>query len=426
MEIVYSGGGYVGLTGALHYAQAGVKVVIYDPDQKTVDGINSGEPRAGEYLSYIDTNVKELVDQGMIRATSNFDDIVNHNVHLLAVPTERNGFPYDKIVEDAILLLAKSIPLGSLIIVESTLTPGTIDKLKTHIEKTIGQDVYIAVAFRTDWFADKDKNLANLPRWIGGVTPQCTQKAKEIVSIVCQDVRETTHDVAEMGKATQNALYFVQIMAAHELAYAYKHIDMNKVLEVVGTHWRLPNLHLGCGTSGRCICCGAKYVIEGVKDKSGFRLPMFERAVQMDRIWRQYIASAVADKYIFVKDNTDILVMGIAYRPDFTDMGYSAGLDIALILKTWGFKSFVHDSQINLNNAPMRSAGIHTRDLSPSVDVIILATAHTKYLNMPEDDALWRKGQFILDATGAWEVYRPKFLEKGITYKRVGEPNWVR
>jgi nucleotide sugar dehydrogenase len=430
--IVTHGAGYVGLTGAVHAALAGYNVILYDPDPKVVAAINSGKPRAGEYLGYIDDNIQQLVGEGKIVATLDFDFCVAHDIHLLAVPTEKNDKPFMDIVIQTIIKLAVAIPENGLIIVESTLQPGTIDRVYLSLHD-ISDKFHLAVCPRLDWFADKEKNLTNLPRIVGGYTPEATQKACEVLTPICKDLRPTNHRAAEMAKSGQNSLYFTQVMAAYKMAEMYQNFtDMNEVLRLIGIHWRLPNLYLGPGTSGRCVAMGAKYIEQGSPSAYDWNSP-FAAALRYDTYWREKIGDTITKRYPF-SDSQDIkiLVMGIAYSPNFSDFGYSAGLDIAKYLHEFEWKVSINDPVISPDTLKKIAGDIPIVDNELSsfyatenrFDAILLATAHDAYKDLPPI-IRWKKGQYILDATGLWEKYRAAFKSLEVKYVRVGEQGWM-
>jgi len=141
-RIAIHGLGYVGLTAAVHWARAGWQVIGYDPDSRTIERLRAGTPRAGEFLGYRDADVKELVvndlasaeraGRGCIYPTSDFNEALKAGVQSIAVPTEKDGVPFDAIVlflVDLILcrLLTAKPPLD--ILLPSSLTPGTIDSV---------------------------------------------------------------------------------------------------------------------------------------------------------------------------------------------------------------------------------------------------------------------------------------------------------
>ena len=429
--LIVHGGGYVGLTGAIHACLAGYKVIIYDPDQPTVDSVNSGSPRAGEYLGYIDQNVKELVANGMLSATADFEAIKHNPIHLLAVPTEKENRPYMNIVKGVIQSLLTTIPDGGIVVVESTLVPGTIDSLKLSDSQKI--KFHIAVCPRLDWFADSTKNLTNLPRIIGGLTKKATEVVAELLAPICKDIHKTDYRVAEMAKAGQNHLYHAQIIAAYQMAEAYQsHVDMNEVLEAIGLHWRLPNLYLGLGTSGRCVAMGTRYIIEGAKAIQDYpSLDIAEEALYYDKGWREVIGDFITKRFsLYESTQIKILVLGIAYSPNFSDFGNSAGLQVAEYLHEHMWDVAVHDPivpDVILGNATSVPVLLKNEHIPYSqFDVILLVTAHNEYKYLPQDiDYMWKKGQIVIDATGEWERYRIMFQTIGVTYIRVGEKGWM-
>jgi UDP-N-acetyl-D-glucosamine dehydrogenase len=421
-KVIVHGGGYVGLTGAIHLALAGYQVIIYDPDGHTVKTINEGKPRAGEYLDYIDADVKVLVKDNKLLATQDYESIKHEKIHLLAVPTEKGDEPYMGIVKDCILKLHTSIPHEGLIIIESTLKPGTVDEL--YLPRVHKKDIFLAVCPRLDWFGDKEKNVTTLPRIIGGVTEESRLAANELLTKICKDIRfAKSHREAEFAKAGQNALYFVQIMTAYQLAKLYQNdADMNEVLRLIGVHWRLPQLFLGPGTSGRCVAMGAKYLY-GDNDFHFTDKTLLRCALDYDKRWRRIIADRVTHEFPFAAMTQKILVMGIAYRPDFSDFGYSAGLDIAKYLKEYGWDTYINDPIIPKET--LDKLNVPTGIVHNDLDAIILATGHSAYSTLPETWHFMKKGLFILDCCGLWERYRTRFETYGLKYKRVGEKGWL-
>lgn len=416
-DIVVHGGGYVGLTGAIHAALAGYNVTIYDPDQSVVDAINSGKPKANEYLGYINENVTELVKQGKLKATVDFFTVVLEKIHFIAVPTEKDDYPYMDIVKNTVLKLAANITPYSTIIIESTLKPGTTDEI---LEK-FPDNIYLAVCPRLDWFADSEKNVTNLPRIVGGITDESTQKAIEILKPICKDIRPFSYRVAEMAKTGQNALYFAQIIKAHQLSINYYNfVNMNEVLKAIGVHWRLPNLYLGPGTSGRCVAMGAKYLEDGSRSTyvNGPHYPVFEEELDFDILWRDIIAEKLCKQKL-----SPILIMGISYCPNFSDFGYSAGLAIAKLCKEQT-DTYINDPIVS-HETLAKVTKLPFTSLSKDMKCILLATGHDAYKDLPLNIDLWEKGQYVLDATGLWEQYRGVLTSYGIKYIRVGEKGWM-
>ncbi len=421
-KIAIHGGGYVGLTAAVHYALAGLGVTIYDPDLKTVDGINQTTPRAGDFLNYLHADIAKLVESKKLKATDQFSEIASCSLHSIAVPTERNGNPLSEIITNCLIELAKHTPSGTTVIVESTLTPGLIDKILPQIneslgtEKKLGENWFLAVCPRRDWFADPQKNLNTLTRVMGGVTPACTQRALTVLKAVSKSILTTDYQTAEICKALENALLHVPVMFAHELAYAMPNKNIAEALKLAGTHWRLMDLHLGFGTGGRCVPLGTKYLVDAAEKP----LTIGKRALDFDDQLRLFIAQSIADRV----GRGKVLVLGMAYRPEFKDAGLSPGLTIARHLKDMGIDVAVHDPLWSDNDLAALT-GLNVRRPSATEDAILLATPHHAFLELPLNKEIWRQDQFVLDAQGAWQHFKEKLQSYGVTYHAVGTAGWI-
>ena len=419
--IVIHGGGYVGLTSAVHYARSGVwNVIVYDPDTKTVVGINSGKPRAGEFLGYIDQQVSELVEKGTLSATQNFDHVDMQFYHSIAVPSEKNGEPYDEIVLSVLRKLFDSTtgPQEVVILIESTLTPGTIEKIISEIPMHIA----LAVCPRRDWFADETKNLKTLPRIVGGINEYSTKRAVEVLSTVSDDIRTTDYETAEICKALENALLHIPVVFAHQLAFALPDKNIREALALAGTHWRLSPLHLGFGTGGRCVPLGTKYLVQAAEHASA--LYIGQDALTWDEEFRNVVAGVISRNTQYV-DSIDIL--GAGYRPDFKDIGLSASVGIAKILATRNRLVTLIDPLWDPVELTKLTGVLCVRQMRGSLPhSIILATPHKEFLSLPETNPeLFKNCKYILDAQGTWKKYEYLFSEWCIKYQVVGEPDWL-
>lgn len=432
-DVVYWGAGYVGLTGAVHFGRAGVPVTIYDIDPGVVTSINQGQPRGQEFLSYLHTDLARLLHQQRLRATTNILELAQSTTFLVAVPSEKQGQPWMDAVIESVLNIIRVCENLPLIIIESTLTPGTAGKIVQivgeRMHEVCGEDYYLAVAPRKDWFADQNKSLATLPRIVGGVTPECTRQAVEVLQQVSSDIHKTDAETAELTKAIENGLFHTCVMYAQELAMALPEKNIAEALRLACLHWRLPTVTLGFGTGGRCIPLGNKYLLAAAKGATPGqqieeRLPLACHALALDQESRNCVADFAED---FCSDAYKrVLVLGLGYRPDFSDVGQSPGLAIAQRLARRGVPVVVHDTlytaaevkkKFELDYLPLAEMA--------SCDLILLATPHSSYLPLPHSQSLWREGQVVLDAQGAWAGCRELFLQHGVHYTRVGDPRWL-
>lgn len=419
-RIAIHGLGYVGLTAALHWARAGWTVVGYDPDPNTVEQLKAGTPRAGEFLSYANTDIALLVVGGLIVPTTRFEDTLDCAVHSIAVPTEKGGEPYDDIVILLLKRLLSEMPPGTTILVESTLTPGTIDQVLGG-GALMGGGLYgchLAVCPRRDWFADVDKNLESLTRIVGGVTPECTERARELLSTVSRSILTTDYRTAELTKALENALLHVMVMLPTELAINAPHLNVAEALRLASTHWRIPDLYLGAGAGGRCVPLGSKYLKSLVLGSGG----VLDAALATDRLIRAHVADSIVRR-----GAKSALVLGMAYRPGFRDAGSSPGIAIAQRLsRQYGVRTAVADPMWSVEELKeMTGLEVVTdpRSEAKNFEAVILVTPHAEYLD-PFGWAFWA-GQEVLDAQGAWAKWRQFFLDLDVRYQQIGMAGWL-
>lgn len=436
MIIAYHGLGYVGLTGAVHFATSGnvIEVVGYDPDEAVVAAINSGTPKAGEFLHYLDDGAKHY--RPILWATSDFTDTLTADCHIIAVPSEKNDRPYMEIVESVVKRLIDTVPDSTTIIVESTLTPGTIDRiLTTHRTRIDNGAVFLAVAPRRDWFADPAKNLTNLERIVGGVTPPATEKAVELLGRVTDPAKilATGHREAELVKATENALFHAPIMLLHELALRYPEANVAEVAKLASTHWRFASLgalYIGAGSGGRCVPLGPHYLAEGGTDYH-LSLTMIGAAISTERVISDLACSAIlrhcADFWVHEKPSKSVrrpaALLGVAYRPEFKDAGMSPGLRLAKRLGA-SVPVSIHDPMWTTDE--LAGFGFPAISLDDAVkqDIVVLITPHKRYVDLPET-VPFKGNQVIFDAHGTWADYKDIFQAQGSLYIQVGTPGWI-
>lgn len=423
--IVYHGLGYVGLTGAIHFAKTGVPVLGFDPSQDVVDAINAGRPKAGEFLGYLGSGVEGIFGKNF-QATTHWGSVVDKKVHILAVPSEKDGEPFMDIVLLTTTLLADCVADGTLIVIESTLTPGTIDELLARNARLRSGKVLLAHAPRRDWFASPDKNLTNLPRVIGGVTEEATKAAfllyHQVTIAGGEHLLTTDHRTAELVKPLENALFHAPIALAHALAIAYPNHDIAKAVELASTHWRFASfggMYLGAGSGGRCVPLGPKYLANGASVVPDVLLAQMDVEEDISRA----VASALSHRGVTGK----VAVLGLAYRPGFADLGFSPAL--RLIEHIHPDEVYVHDTVADSRqwDAVFGKMGKTWRWAEwkhlDRYDAVVLITPHEDYLSLPFANT-WRPGQVVIDARGAWSFYASKFEEFGVDYVQIGTPGW--
>lgn len=249
--------GYIGLPTALMMATHGVEVIGTDYNKELVATLNAGKTTFKE--DGIDELFKAAVDSG-IKFTTQYQVT---DMYIVSVPT-----PFDKFSKkiDACYVVAavkdvmKVCPKGATIVIESTVSPGTIDKfVRPIIEaegKIIGQDINLVHAPERIIPGNMVYELLHNNRTIGADSRKVGEKVKEYYSTFCKgEMVVTDIRTAEMTKVVENTFRAVNIAFANELSRICRHDDMDvyEIIRICNMHPRVNILQPGPGVGGHCI-----------------------------------------------------------------------------------------------------------------------------------------------------------------------------
>lgn len=426
------GTGFIGYSSMAFFANNGVKCLGYDIKPEVVEKINKGiipVPNLGYWLAF---DVKPLVDAGMIRSTTNWKELVSPDfaVHLIAVNTEKDDKPWDDALIDVIGKIASFKNMKTdqppLVIIESTLTPNRTDSIVLPIlekaELRIGKDILVGVAPRRDWFISADKSLKNLPRIIGGTTPETTSLMKEVLSIVCDTLHPAPdHRHAEMVKSIENAYRHVEITLANQLTLAYPDINMREVLRLVGTKWNVGTYHPSFGTGGYCIPLSSQYVLLGTKKNE--ILTILTSTISTDEEMPIIVANS-----IIKRGAKKVGILGLSYKGNLKVHILSPTLKIARHLKDNGVQVKINDPQYTPEEIK-KITDLESFEFPRGMnefDTILIVADHREYTYTQIKDILpnLKNCKLILDNTSIWKHI--PFKEHGIEYHVAGDKGWLK
>ena len=249
--------GYIGLPTALMMASHGVEVVGTDYNKGLVDTLNAG------HTTFKEDGLDELFNQAVnagIRFTTEYQ---HTDIYIVSVPT-----PYDKFSKkvDACYVVAaikdvlKVAPKGAIIVVESTVSPGTMEKfVRPAVEEAgfvIGKDVHLVHAPERIIPGNMVYELLHNNRTIGADEKEIGEKIKKLYSSFCQgEIVVTDIKTAEMTKVVENTFRAVNIAFANELARICRHdnMDVYEIIKICNMHPRVNILQPGPGVGGHCI-----------------------------------------------------------------------------------------------------------------------------------------------------------------------------
>src|SRR5580765_7858566 len=254
------GQGYVGLPLAVEFARSGFRTIGFDISSAVVDGINAGnshvEDVSGEVLG-------GFVKKGLITATTDFSRLAECDAISICVPTPLNKTkdPDLSYVVSAAEAVRRTLRPGQLIILESTTYPGTTREVVLPILEEsglqVGRDFFLAYSPERVDPSNSTYTTCNIPKVVGGITPQCTELACLLYEqFIEKVVPVSSTDCAEMVKLLENTFRSVNIALANEMALTCHSFGIN-VWEVIEAAKSKPFGYMpfypGPGLGGHCI-----------------------------------------------------------------------------------------------------------------------------------------------------------------------------
>ena len=249
--------GYVGLPTALMLAKSGVKVIGTDYNKALIDSLNEGR------LTFEEKGLNELFKEAISNGIEFTTEYQKVDTYIIAVPT-----PYvkeSKRLNQEHLILAINGVLdvcerGAVLIIESTISPGTTDKyIRPEIENRgfkIGQDVHLVHAPERVIPGNMIYELENNPRVIGVDDSKIGKFARDIYLNFCKgEINITDIKTAEMSKVVENTYRDINIAFANELAKICRsgNMDVYEIIKIANMHPRVNILQPGPGVGGHCI-----------------------------------------------------------------------------------------------------------------------------------------------------------------------------
>jgi UDP-N-acetyl-D-glucosamine dehydrogenase len=386
-DVAIVGAGYVGLPLAQTFAQAGKSVVLVDVDAERVEQLNRGE-------SYIEDvppeTFRELVESGMVSATTDYDELRDADAILIALPTplSRQREPDLTILLSATAEIAKRLRPGHIVILESTTYPGTTkEKLLPVLEEgsglTAGADFHLAFSPERVDPGNRSWTTKSVTKVVGGVDEASTEAAAALYASAIDEVhRVSSPEAAELTKLLENIFRSVNIALVNELAQLCDRmgIDVWEVVEAAATKpFGFMSFQPGPGLGGHCIPIDPFYLTWKAREY-GFYTEFIELAGKVNESMPYFCRSLVSQALNHSRqrslNGSRILVLGVAYKPDISDMRESPAVKLIGLLEHAGAEVSYHDPHVpefKENGITMRSV-----PLEPGAyDCVVIVTDHT-------------------------------------------------
>jgi len=389
------GQGYVGLPLAMAAANAGWTVVGIEKSESRVEQLNLGSSPVEDVS---DAQLKSALESQKYVATSDLSKIEKCQIVIVCVPTPLNGSrePDLSLVEAAIREITPYLSDETLIVSESTSYPGTLRNFIVPMVKANSKSAhskyYFASAPERVNPGDKNWNMKNTPRLVGGIDPESQQLAMDFYQSICDEVVATSSpEIAEAAKLLENTFRMVNISLILELTQILNNagISANEVIDASSTKpYGFMPFRPSVGIGGHCIPVDPLYLTWWAKEQ-GQQANLVEKADQISQSMPQYIANKTISLVENSKTSPTVMILGVAYKSGVSDTRESPVLLLKSSLESAGATVIWHDPLVK------EWAGTKSSDLDSAFDVAVIAT------NQPGMDvvSIAARGIRVLDCT---------------------------
>ena len=347
--------GYVGLPLAVEMAKAGHTVVGIDLSADKVARVNAGE----SYIPDVPTaDLAPLVESGLLSATTDFSRVHETDAVAICVPTPLNEMkePDTSFMESAARAVAPHLRPDTLVTLESTTYPGTTEEVIQPILEggglKVGESLYLAFSPERVDPGNPVWQTRNTPKVVGGVTPDCTERAVALYRrYIDTVVPVSTTRSAEMTKLLENIFRSVNIALMNELLMLCERMDINlwEVIEAAKTKpFGFMPFYPGPGLGGHCIPIDPFYLAWKAREYD-FHTEFIELSGKINENMPYYVVSRLMDALNDQRralGGSRVLVLGVAYKADIDDMRESPAIKVIELLREKGAEVVYHDPYV--------------------------------------------------------------------------------
>ncbi|MDY0276980.1 MAG: nucleotide sugar dehydrogenase [Acholeplasma sp.] len=374
--------GYIGLPTALMFAKSGVQVVGSDFNSELVEKLNSG------VLTFEEKGLDELFKGALKKGIIFTTEYQTTNMYIIAVPT-----PFLQLskkldptyVVNAVNQVLNVCETGAIIVIESTISPGSIDKyIRPEIAKkgyVIGKDVHLVHAPERIIPGNMIFELENNSRTIGADTVEIANKVKSYYSSFCKsEIVITDIRSAEMSKVVENTFRDVNIAFANELAKICRsdNMDVYEIIKIANKHPRVNILQPGPGVGGHCISVDPWFLVGDYPDLTNLILTARKINDSMPIHVLHRVSEIMREHNI--KDVTKVGLYGLTYKENVDDVRESPTLQLIEHMEShlsYGIK--VYDPYIK--NQMVENQYFDFEKFIKDIEIIVIMVGHNEIRN---------------------------------------------
>jgi UDP-N-acetyl-D-galactosamine dehydrogenase len=381
--------GYVGLPIALEFAKK-ISVIGFDIKQDRVDMMkNNIDPsRELESDAFHDCDIK---------FTANIEDLKEASFYIVAVPTPIDDYnlPDMTPVLRASETVGKVLSEGDYVVYESTVYPGATEEECVPVLENVSGLKYInefKVGFSPERInpGDKVNTLTSIVKVSSGCDGESAENIAKVYELVIKAGvhRASSIKVAEASKIIENTQRDINIAFMNELSIIFNRMDINtfEVLEAAGTKWNFLKFFPGL-VGGHCIGVDPYYLAHKAK-QLGYHAQMINSGRFINDSMGGYVAKQIVKKLVKAGKHiqeSKVLIMGITFKEDVSDIRNSKVVDVYRELLSYGVKVDVIDPYANPEEVKEEYQFEMANEPAKDYDVVIAAVSHDKYLHLNED-----------------------------------------
>jgi len=382
MTVGIIGLGYVGLPLAVAFAEAGTPVVGVDVAAERIESLRAGRSHIEDIP---DSQLAAIADR--LTFDTDYGALRDADAVLICVPTPltRQREPDLGPLLSSTEALSGVLREGQLVVLESTTYPGTTrERLLPMLEASglrLGEDFNLAFSPERVDPGSERFTIQNTPKVVGGLTPACGDRAEALYATICEQVvRVSSPETAEMSKLLENIFRSVNIALVNEMAtIAHRMgIDVWEVLDAAATKpFGFMRFDPGPGMGGHCLPVDPFYLAWRAREYD-MTAEFIELAGKVNQAQPYFCEQRAVDALNDAGkpvNGSNILLLGVAYKPGVGDIRESPALKLIELLRRHGARLSYHDAFV----PELPDLELSSRDLVPAVqeaDLVVIVTAH--------------------------------------------------
>jgi len=414
-RIAVIGLGYVGLPLALAFAEKGFKVLGIDTDTKRVERIKALE----SYITDVPSSViAKLVRKEAFNATTDFNLLSDADVVIICVPTplKRKYTPDISYIVSAVKSVAKHLRKDMLVVLESTTYPGTTRELiKPELEKSglkAGKDFHIAFSPERIDPGNKQFDVTEIPKVVGGLTKTCTELSGLLYGQIIRHVHQVAScESAEMTKLLENSFRIVNIGWINEIAQMCHAlgIDVWEVIDAAKTKpFGFMPFYPGLGVGGHCIPEDPLYLYWKAKHYD-FSCKFIKLAADTNSNMPAYAVLRLKEMLGKSFKKARVLVLGVTYKKDVKDLRKSPSIRLIELLKK-EIQVDYYDPIIpflKINGLDTKSIALTPANVK-GYDAVVVSVDHTAV----NYELIFKNARLIFDVRNVYKAKTDKKIVK--------------